>query len=199
MIGFLRGKLISKQPPHLLLEVQGVGYELEAPMSTFYHLADNENAEIQLYTHLVVREDAHVLYAFVTLRERAVFRTLIKINGVGAKLALSILSAMDIDSFAQCIHQKQVNTLVRIPGVGKKTAERLIVELDAFAVDNSNIKTLPNNNLTQGVTTTVEDAISALIALGYKAQDAARLVNQVKTTQAQSSEVLIRLALQQAI
>jgi len=128
MIGQLRGKLIHKQPPHLLIDVQGVGYEIEAPMTTFYNLPAT-GEEILLYTHLVVRDDAHLLFGFSSPRERHMFRTLIKINGVGAKMALTILSGIEADDFARCIQENDSVRLTRLPGVGKKTAERLIIEM----------------------------------------------------------------------
>ena len=128
MIGFLRGKLVHKAPPFLVLDVQGVGYEVEAPMTTFYDLpAINE--EIKLHTHLVVREDAHILFGFSTEADRTLFRTLIKVNGVGPKLALTILSGQSAEEFHRCIQDNDTQTLVRLPGVGKKTAERLVIEM----------------------------------------------------------------------
>ena len=128
MIGFLRGKLVHKAPPFLVLDVQGVGYEVEAPMTTFYDLpAINE--EIKLHTHLVVREDAHILFGFSTEADRTLFRTLIKVNGVGPKLALTILSGQSAEEFHRCIHDNDTQALVRLPGVGKKTAERLVIEM----------------------------------------------------------------------
>ena len=128
MIGRLRGEIVTKQAPYLLLEVNGVGYELEAPMSTFYKLpATGEPAT--LFTHLAVREDAHTLYAFATEDERELFRSLLKVNGVGAKMALAILSGMSAGEFAACVQDGNINALIRIPGVGRKTAERLIIEM----------------------------------------------------------------------
>src|SRR3990167_15427 len=128
MIGFVQGKLIEKQPPYLLIDVNGIGYELQASMNTFYKLPDL-GAGIKLLTHLIVREDAHLLYGFMDHRERELFRTLIKVNGIGPKLALTILSSMAPDDFVQCISANDAASLVRMPGVGKKTAERLIVEM----------------------------------------------------------------------
>lgn len=194
MIHHLRGTLISKQPPTLVIEVQGVGYEVEAPMSTFYHLPECA-VEMQLLTHLVVREDAHILYGFLTNEERQLFRTLIRVNGVGAKLALSILSAMDVATFTQAVQQGEAQPLIRIPGVGKKTAERLIIEMRDRLTD----KTMqPIVSLTEGIRSPVEDAISALVALGYKPQAAQRWVNQIKQPDF-TSEELIRRALQAAL
>ncbi|MEX2353446.1 MAG: Holliday junction branch migration protein RuvA, partial [Gammaproteobacteria bacterium] len=128
MIGSLRGQLVHKQPPHLYIDVAGVGYEVEAPMTTFYRLPQ-PGEEIYILTHLVVREDAHLLFGFATEEERRLFRTLIKVNGVGAKMALTILSGIEADEFAACIQDGNTDRLVRLPGVGKKTAERLLVEM----------------------------------------------------------------------
>src|SRR5690606_36848723 len=128
LIGHLRGRLAFRQPPHLLVEVQGVGYELEAPMTTFYNLPV-VGAEIHLYTHLVVREDAHLLFGFASERERRLFRALLRVNGVGARMALTILSGMEADALVQCLQGGDVDRLVRLPGVGRKTADRLVVEM----------------------------------------------------------------------
>lgn len=127
MIGRLRGELVIKQPPYLLVDVNGVGYELEAPMSTFYNLPQGET--VSLFTHLAIREDAHVLYGFFSDSERTLFRALLRISGVGAKMALSILSGMSAEEFACSVQNNDTATLVRLPGIGKKTAERLIVEM----------------------------------------------------------------------
>lgn len=203
MIGRLRGRLIEKQPPHLVLEVNGVGYELQAPMSTFYQLPALEQ-EVFLYTHLSIREDAHVLYGFNHERERHLFRTLIRISGVGPKLALSILSAVDSDEFLYCIQNNDSASLTRIPGVGKKTAERLLVEMrDRLAALPSSTAPVatdiaPNSRLSNGVTQPRADAVSALIALGYKPQEATRWINQVYEAEL-SSEDLIRRALKAAM
>ncbi len=199
MIGWLNGKILEKQPPYLLLDVNGVGYELEAPMSTFYNLAEIGQTA-QLYTHLSIREDAHVLFGFSAENERKLFRFLIKVNGVGPKLALSILSAMDITTFIQCINQEEVSKLIRIPGVGKKTAERLIIEMrDRLSLSSTESKSESmTNSLTEGITSPIEDAIGALIALGYKPQDANRLVTKVQQEGA-TSEELIRNALKSLI
>src|SRR5262245_59122083 len=124
MIGAVRGRIVSKTPPQLLVDVGGVGYELEAPMSTFYKLPDVEQ-EVSLLTHPVVREDAHVLYAFATESERRLFRSLIKVSGVGPKIALALLSGIQVEQFVECVQNENTAALTRIPGVGKKTAERL--------------------------------------------------------------------------
>ena len=128
MIGSLRGRIASKTPPQLTVEVGGLGYELEAPMSTFFHLPA-VGEEVRLLTHLVVREDAHVLYAFATEEERRLFRSLIKVSGVGPKIALALLSGISVSAFIQCVRSEDIGALTRVPGVGRKTAERLIVEM----------------------------------------------------------------------
>jgi len=198
MIGQLRGKLIYKQPPLLLIDVQGVGYELEAPMTTFYNLPEISK-EICLFTHLVVRDDAHLLFGFATEDERRLFRTLLKVNGVGAKMALAILSGIETNDFAQCIRDSDTARLIRLPGVGKKTAERLIVEMRDRLKDweglNKNKATLSN---TSNPATVVEDAISALIGLGYKPQEASRFVHAVAVDD-MDSELLIREALKASV
>lgn len=202
MIGRIQGKIIEKQPPQLLVDVQGVGYEIDAPMSTFYQLP-NLGEPVTLHTHLVVREDAQLLYGFASLAERSLFRTLIKINGVGAKLALTILSGMSSSEFVTCVHDNDAAALVRLPGVGKKTAERLIVELRDKLKDQ-----LPETvNLASGADVSYSmstnssptgDAVSALIALGYKPQEASRMVRAVETKDLTTEEI-IRLSLQTAV
>lgn len=195
MIGFLRGKLVAKQPPQLLIEVNGVGYEVDAPMTTFYDLPET-GAEILLHTHLVVREDAHILFGFAKPSDRALFRSLIKISGVGPRMALGILSGMSADAFVRCIQDSDSAALTRVPGVGKKTAERLVVELrdklgkgDAGGVDYISATAKPAN--------AVEEAVSALIALGYKPPDASRMVRGIESKDLGVEEI-IRRALQAA-
>ncbi len=189
MIGTLTGIITQKQPPQLLIEVQGVGYEVFATMNTFYHLPES-NQVTTLFTHLVVREDAHTLYGFHTQQERSLFRALIKVNGVGPKLALGILSGIEVDHFVQSIQNKEAAFLVRIPGVGKKTAERLIIEmhdkLDDWAAGNTHTQLAH--------TQTSHDAISALIALGYKQKEAEHAVKHIFKSEF-SCEQLIREAL----
>ena len=198
MITHLHGTLIEKQPPSLVIDVRGVGYEVEAPMSTFYHLPEL-NQEIKLLTHLVIREDAHILFGFGTEAERQMFRTLIRVNGVGPKLALSILSAMELETFIHCVQQGDLAKLIKIPGVGKKTAERLVIETrDRLAQTTVQSTNSARQSLTQGVTSAADDAVSALVALGYKLQEASQLVNAIKE-EGLSSEVLIRRALQKAL
>ena len=149
MIGRLSGVLLEKNPPSLLIDVQGVGYELDAPMSTFYALPETGDA-IALFTHLLVREDAQLLYGFASRHERTLFRSLLKVNGVGAKVALAILSGMSNDEFVNCVANKDVAALVRVPGIGKKTAERLLVELQD-KVSGFGVTSSPEAGTTAGV------------------------------------------------
>ena len=196
MIGRIRGVLVEKKPPWLVLDVQGVGYEIEAPMTTFYQLPE-VHTEVSLYTHLIVREDAHLLFGFVTEEERRLFRALLKVNGVGARMALTILSGAGADEFAACIHGGDVVRLTRLPGVGKKTAERLIVEMrDRLSDWMPAPKVLSSDTTppTAHASDAVADAISALVALGYKPQDASRYVHAIDT-EGMSSESIIREAL----
>lgn len=201
MIGRLRGQLAEKHPPKLLLDVHGVGYEIEAPMSTFYQLPDI-GAEVMLHTHLVVREDAQALFGFYTERERLLFRNLIKVSGVGPRVAIAILSGISTDDFVVCVNQSDSAALTRLPGIGKKTAERLIVEMrdrladwgqSAPAVDDTEARGAVSGN---GSTT--QDAVSALIALGYKAPEASKMVRAV-FEEGTSSDELIRRALQATV
>lgn len=200
MIGRLRGILISKQPPTLLLDVNGVGYEVDAPMSTFYQLPEVDK-EVILHTHLVVREDAQQLCGFATEAERRMFRSLIKINGVGARLALSILSSISADDFARCIQENDTATLVRLPGVGKKTAERLVIEmrdkLDDWKIGITRV-TAQGMIEVEHKGDPVHEAVSALIALGYKPPEASRMVTRIDS-HGLSSEDIIRDALKASI
>ena len=198
MIGRLRGKLISKQPPALLLDVQGVGYEVEAPMSTFYQLPEVGD-EVTLHTHLIVREDAQLLCGFASENERRMFRALIKINGVGAKLALAILSGMSADEFARCIHDNDTAGLTRLPGVGRKTAERLIVEMkDRLSDWHEGIDSIAAKEGNVQASDTSREAVSALIALGYKPQEASKMVSTVDSENL-SSEDVIKAALKSVV
>jgi holliday junction DNA helicase RuvA len=201
MIGFLRGKLIHKAPPLLLLDVQGVGYEVEAPMTTFYNLPAI-GTEILLHTHLVVREDAHILFGFSTEADRTMFRTLIKVNGVGPKLALTILSGQTAEEFHRCIYNNDTQALVRLPGVGKKTAERLVIEMRDRLPDLGD-SPLSNIEIVSSVITIAnanpkQEAISALCSLGYKPLDASKMVQNIGI-EGKSCEDIIRLALQGAV
>jgi holliday junction DNA helicase RuvA len=166
MIGRLSGILLEKNPPQLLLDVQGVAYEVDVPMSTFYNLPGNGEL-VTLFTHLVVREDAHLLYGFGSEAERRAFRQLLKVNGIGAKIALSVLSGLSVAELAQAITLQEMGRLTRVPGIGKKTAERLMLELkDKLGVD-----------VTHGVginraAPATSDIMHALVALGYSEREA---------------------------
>jgi holliday junction DNA helicase RuvA len=194
MIGSLRGRLTAKHPPQLMLDVGGVGYEIEAPMSTFYGLPAT-GAEVSLYTHLVVREDAHILFGFGTDRERRLFRELLKVSNVGPKLALALLSGMSVDNFLMCIEAQDADTLVRIPGVGRKTAERLLVEMRDRVKGFGGLGAVA---IAAGGDTAVgpqAEAFSALVALGYKPIEVTRLLKAVDAS-VQKTEEIIRKALQ---
>lgn len=199
MIGRLRGTLISKQPPMLLLDVNGVGYEIEAPMSTFYQLPGLQQ-EVILHTHLVVREDAQFLCGFASEAERQMFRALIKVNGVGAKLAMAILSGISANDFARCIRDNDSVSLVRLPGVGKKTAERLIIEMrDRLDDWQGGSVVSPSAVAGHGVMLDASrEATSALESLGYKPQEASRMISAVDTDGV-SSEDIIKAALKAAV
>lgn len=199
MIGRLSGILLERQPPQLLVDVNGVGYELEAPMSTFYQLPET-GSTVTLHTHMVVREDAQLLYGFIEQGERRMFRALIKVNGVGPKLALTILSGTSADEFIQTIVNGDAKALTRLPGVGKKTAERLIIEM-RDALKNWHIDAGSTEARSAALVAPahdpVADAISALEALGYKPADASRMVGSVNSSELASDEI-IRQALQGA-
>jgi len=193
MIGFLRGKLVVKAPPLLVLDVQGVGYEMEAPMTTFYQLPEL-GTEITLHTHLSIREDAHSLFGFATEADRVMFRSLIKVNGVGPKMALTILSGQSADELHRCIHDNDTQALIRLPGVGKKTAERLIIEMrDRLPQLEGSITVR-----TPIVGNAKQEAVSALCSLGYKPLDASKMVQGIHT-EGKSCEDIIRMALQGAV
>jgi len=199
MIGRLKGEIIYKRPPQILLDVGGVGYEVEAPMTTFYDLPDAGKSTI-LLTHMVVREDAQLLYGFATEGEREMFRHLIKINGVGPKLALAILSGISSAELARCVNDHDVASLVKLPGIGKKTAERLIIELadklKSFVSEDSGAES--GGFESSIVENPLVEAESALVALGYKAQEASRMIKAVDS-KGLNSEQIIRQALQSAV
>ncbi|MDQ2077904.1 Holliday junction branch migration protein RuvA [Marinimicrobium sp. ABcell2] len=201
MIGRLRGVLVEKQPPHLLIDVQGVGYEVQAPMTTFYRLPEL-GAEVLLYTHLSVSETAQQLFGFADQRDRTLFRTLIKVSGVGPKMAVAILSGMEADDIARCVREDKVSALVKVPGVGKKTAERLVIELrdrlKAWELPRQDLgpEETPASPIPAVTGGAQEEAESALIALGYKPTEAARMVSSAaRQGPGASSQELIRLAL----
>lgn len=199
MIGLIQGRLLAKQPPEILVDVGGIGYEVQVPMTTIYQLPKVGEA-VTLHTHFVVREDAQILFGFADTRERQMFRNLIKVNGVGPKMALTILSGIEPNDFVRCVRDDDTASLVRLPGVGKKTAERLLVEMrdrlkdwqldDSVAAVKGDIPVAGNDILLE--------AESALIALGYKPADATRMISAVKAG-VHSSEELIRLALKSMI
>ena len=198
MIGRLRGALVEKQPPHLVLDVSGVGYEIEVPMTTLYRLPHLGEA-VTLHTHLVVREDAHLLFGFYEKRDREMFRELIRLNGVGPKLALALMSTLEVDELVRCVQAQDTSALTRVPGVGKKTAERLLVELkDSFKAWDALPGTFALVSEGPGapvqVATAESDAISALVSLGYKPQEASKAITAIKDKNL-SSEDLIRRAL----
>lgn len=204
MIGRLRGLVVEKQPPEVLLDVNGVGYEIQLPMTCFYDLPDIGQEAI-IFTHFVVREDAQLLFGFNNKQERALFRELLKTNGVGPKLALAILSGMSAAQFVGAVEREDISTLVKLPGVGKKTAERLIVEMkDRFKGMATFDLFTPADDLAGAVAQVVkqadveEEAASALVALGYKPQEASRMISKVATEGA-DCETLIRNALRAAL
>ncbi|MFZ0007583.1 MAG: Holliday junction branch migration protein RuvA [Steroidobacteraceae bacterium] len=193
MIGAVRGRLASKAPPQLTVDVGGLGYELEAPMSTFYRLPA-VGEEVRLLTHLVVREDAHVLYGFATEDERRLFRSLIRVSGVGPKIALALLSGISVAAFAECVQKEDIAALTRVPGVGRKTAERLIIEMrDRLAAPQP----AAGGAGTPGAASPAGEAYDALVALGYRPTEATRLL-QAAGPGSHSTEELIRRALQGA-
>ncbi|MFT7287030.1 MAG: Holliday junction DNA helicase RuvA [Halieaceae bacterium] len=201
MIGRISGTLLRKQPPEILVDVAGVGYELQVPMTTLFQLP-GLGETVTLLTHHAVREDAHTLYGFVAERDRQLFRYLIRVSGVGPKLALTILSGMDADSFARAVRSGDLSALVALPGVGKKTAERLLIEMrDRLA---SWIEQLTDDLDAGGASSRaaadkLSEAEEALVALGYKPAEAARLVAAVDSDTVADSQELIRLALRSTV
>lgn len=196
MIGFLRGRLAAKHPPQLVIDVNGVGYEVEAPMSTFYELpAIGE--PLTLLTHLVVREDAQTLFGFATEDERRLFRSLLRISGVGAKMALGILSGISVSGFVRCVQTEDTASLVKVPGIGKKTAERLIVEM-RDRLDGDVPAGSPGQRVQAGPAAAADEAFGALVALGYKPAEATRLLRNLDT-EGLTTEEIIRRALQGAV
>ena len=200
MIGHLRGQLVAKSPPTLLVDVNGVGYEVEAPMSTIFDLPP-VGEQVTLVTHFYVREDAQILFGFLTASERTLFRLLLKVNGVGAKMALAVLSSMNPAEFRGCILGGDQAALTRIPGIGKKTAERLIVEMrDRLEKDSGlgEASAVAQGGGSARAQDPVAEATEALMALGYRPQEASRLVRAV-SGQGLSSEEIIRQSLKGAL
>lgn len=195
MIGWLSGQIVDKQQlGKLVVDVNGVGYDVETSLQTFFQL-ESYQGKVDLYIHTVVREDALLLYGFLEKQERALFRALIKVNGVGPKMAITILSSISPEEFIQCIHQQNTSYLTKLPGIGKKTAERLVIEM------RDNIKQLPSASSEQLSVKQIssirvqDEAISALEALGYKPQEASKVINKIDDG-SKSCEQLIRQALQ---
>jgi len=185
MIGFLRGVLMGKTPPKLIIDVQGVGYEVDAPMSTFFKLPDT-GAELTLLTHLIVREDQHTLYGFSSDEERVLFRELLKVNGVGAKMALAILSALSVDDFSHCVQVEDKATLCKVPGVGRKTAERLIVDMrDRIEpIAEAVASNVVSGGDVQG------EAFNALVSLGYKSTEARKMLQSIPDDLSSTEDML---------
>ncbi|MBA0166373.1 MULTISPECIES: Holliday junction branch migration protein RuvA [Pectobacterium] len=205
MIGRLRGIILEKQPPQVLIEANGVGYEVHMPMTCFYELPEL-NQEAIIFTHFVVREDAQLLFGFNDKQERALFRELIKVNGVGPKLALAILSGMSATQFVSAVEREEIGALVKLPGVGKKTAERLVVEMkDRFKGLSGDLFN-PVSDIPLASPASVEsrtsdpeaEAAAALVALGYKPQEASRMISKIARPDA-DCETLIRDALRAAL
>ena len=197
MIGSVRGRIASKTPPQLMVDVGGLGYELEAPMSTFFHLPA-VGQEVSLLTHLVVREDAHVLYAFATEGERRLFRSLIKVSGVGPKIALALLSGISVEAFSRCVVNEDITALTKVPGIGRKTAERLVVEMRDRLGDPA--ASADGVGAGGGVPVPISanpesEAYAALVSLGYRPAEATRLLKAIGPG-THSTEELIRRALQ---
>ena len=200
MIGRLRGLLAWKQPPYLMIDANGVGYELEASLTTFQTLPEI-GAEVTLHTHLAVREDAHTLYGFASTAERGLFRDLIRVAGIGPRLALLILSGMSVELFGRCVREGDAASLTRLPGIGKKTAERLIIEMRDRIGElglNPAAAVLSGGRTVAPAANPLDDAISALVALGYKLPEASRMVQAIES-EGMSSETIIRQALQASV
>jgi Holliday junction DNA helicase RuvA len=196
VIGFVRGKLVVKAPPHLTVDVGGVGYDIEAPMSTFYTLPAL-GSEVRLLTHLVVREDAHILYGFGTQEERALFRNLLKVSQIGPKIALAILSGVSVDGFTTLVKLQDSAALTKIPGVGRKTAERVLMEmrdrLDALSEASASLAAVGAGAVAPS--STEGEAWTALVALGYKPAEVTQMLKPFAGSGG-STEELIRRALQ---
>lgn len=203
MIGRLRGLVVHKEPPFALLDVGGVGYEIELTTGAFDRLPAS-GAEATVYTHMIVREDAHLLFGFASLTERQLFRDLIRVNGIGARLALAIVSGMSVAEFARCVDERDAAALTRLPGVGKKSAERLIVELrDRMAeyrlsMAPGDVSSASRPALPGGESDPVHEAMVALESLGYKPHEASRMVRALDV-KGKTSEEILRGALQQAV
>lgn len=194
MIGSLHGRLAAKHAPHIIVECSGVGYEVETPMSTFLELPEI-GTDVFLHTHLLVREDAQILFGFATADERSLFRTLLKVNRVGAKMALGVLSALSVTDFRRCVEYEDTKTLSKVPGVGLKTAQRLVMEL-RDKVDKVGVPPLPGSRVAVD-TSPRSEAFDALVALGYKPNEVNKLLDKLDLD-GLSAEDIIRQALKQA-
>ena len=191
MIGSIKGVILLKQAPQVLVDCNGVGYEIETPMTTFIDLPEI-GSQISFFTHLQVRDDAHIIYGFKHLDERSLFRALLKVNGVGAKLALAILSAMTVHDFERCVTTEDSDALVKIPGVGKKTAERLVIEMRDRLIDVTSTASMEPNKVKSN--NAKEEAFDALLALGYKLSEVKKIMSSIKVDN-EKSEDIIRKAL----
>lgn len=197
MIGSLRGVLAHVHPPSLLLDVQGVGYEVEAPMSTVFNLPPAGQV-VHLLTHLVIREDQHILFGFLTEAERRLFRDLLRVNGIGAKMALGLLSGMSTGDFIRCVQAEDVAALTRLPGIGRKTAERIIIDLrDRLGTLPATPGVNPGRPAAMGALAPRAEALDALVALGYKAPEARRMLDRVEGDE-MDTEALLRAVLRHA-
>ncbi len=194
MIGSLHGRLAARHAPHIIVECSGVGYEVETPMSTYLELPE-VGTDVFLHTHLLVREDAQILYGFATADERALFRTLLKVNRVGAKMALGVLSALTVTDFRRCVEYEDTKTLAKVPGVGLKTAQRLVMEL-RDKVEKVGVPSLPGGKIAVD-TSPRSEAFDALVALGYKPNEVNRLLGKLDLD-GLTAEDIIRQALKQA-
>jgi Holliday junction DNA helicase RuvA len=200
MIGRLEGVLLRKEPPALLLDVRGVGYEVEAPMTTFYELPA-VGEKVALFTHLVVREDAHLLYGFVRESQRWLFRELLKVNGVGPRVGLAVLSGLSDAELVRCVAEQDIARLTKVPGIGRKIAERLVIEMrDKLGADTpvgASPGTVGASGEVSAPADPVSEAVSALVALGYKPPEASRMVRAIPAKDL-STEEIIRQALRAA-
>ena len=195
MIGFIRGRLLEKKPPLLLVDVGGIGYEIEVPMSTLYELPD-AGGEVALRTHLVVREDAHTLFGFASEAERSLFRNLLKISGGGARLALAILSGISVDAFVRCVQEEDTDVLIKIPGVGKKTAGRLLIEMRDKLRDVGYLPVGESGG--KAGTGPADEAYSALVALGYKPGEVTRMIASIDSEGLDTQDLILRVLKQAA-
>ncbi|MDJ0958717.1 MAG: Holliday junction branch migration protein RuvA [Arenicellales bacterium] len=189
MIAYLKGTLLEKHPPTLVLDVDGVGYELEAPMTTFYDLTGT-NTDVVLHTHMVVREDAQKLYGFTKKQQRDLFRSLLKVTGVGPRVGLAILSSLSTEEFLMCMADEDVDRLTRVPGIGRKTAQRLLVEMRDRVLTETDGALPQMAQPKQIEPNPIQDAVSALIALGYKPAQASRAVREVDSVDSGSEEII---------